>query len=124
MQHQYRIDALMNVLNTLRNGKAMEEGSEKLTGLVRECQDSENKGEIIIKLQIVPDGFGRYEIKDTITVKSPKHAKSSTIFYATPECQLQKNDPAQTELEFPRVVQNSAPVKSVAEEKPTAVKTV
>ena len=123
MQHQYRIDALMNVLNTLRNGKAMEEGSEKLTGLVRECQDSENKGEIIIKLQIVPDGFGRYEIKDTITVKSPKHAKSSTIFYATPECQLQKNDPAQVEMEL-RSVPNNVPVKTAIEDKPATIKTV
>lgn len=98
----YRQDLAAYTLNQVRNGKLMEEASEKLNNLVAAIQDTNLKGELTLKINIRPDGrdTGRYFISGKVDTKTPVLKHSETLLFGTPDGNLTRIDPAQTQLDL------------------------
>lgn len=123
---QYRPDLALNVLKTLRNGHTQDEMSEKLNELVQACRETNKTGEIILKIKVQPDksGNGQYFLKDAITVNKPEPERGQTIFFGTPEGNLQRDDPAQRSLDLKDVSAKEPANTKELEETPSQLKQV
>lgn len=83
------------VLRELRNGDVLDELSVALMDVVDAVQETTKQGEISISLKIKPEGAGRVVVLDTINTKIPKLSKQPTMFYATEDNLLLRNNPKQ-----------------------------
>lgn len=91
-------------LAQLRYGTLNDELTKELRALTLACQDTGRAGAITLTLAIKPGKGGQLEIVDDIKVKMPKPEKGSSLVYATPEGNWQRNDPRQAELDGIRTV--------------------
>jgi hypothetical protein len=55
-------------------------------------------------LSLKPGKGGQIEVFDDIKVKSPKEERGSSIFFATPEGNLTRDDPKQLQIDGLRTV--------------------
>ena len=117
----YREDLAAYTLNQVRNGKLMEEASEKLNTLVSAIQDTNLKGELTLKITIRPDGrdTGRYFISGKVDSKTPVLKHSETLLFGTPDGNLTRIDPAQTQLDLRDVSAPRKPARIVDEPQTT-----
>jgi hypothetical protein len=115
----YRNDLFSYALNQMRNGKAQEEASEKLNELINACRDTGTKGKITLEIEVRPDkgDSGQYFLRPTVKIKKPVFAVSDTIFWGTPEGNLQRTDPAQGDLDLKIVPDRPTPTKLLDEPK-------
>jgi hypothetical protein len=116
----YRQDLFAFTLAQLRNGKTQEELSEKLNELVVACRETNQKGELHLTITVRPDkgDSGQYFLRPDIKLKKPEFAAGDTLFWGTPEGNLQRTDPAQGDLDLRIVDQPSKPVKLMDEPAP------
>lgn len=121
----YRQDLFVFALNQIRNGKAQEEFSEALNQLVNECRETGKKGDLVVTISVRPDkgDNGQYFIRAEHKLKSPKLERGDTIFWGTPEGNLQRTDPAQGDLDLRVAPRTPVPIK-LQDEPPSTVKTV
>lgn len=121
----YRQDLFAYTLTQMRNGKTAEELSEKLNELIQTCRDTESKGSITLTISVRPDkgDSGQYFLRPEIKLKKPALAVSDTIFWGTPEGNLQRTDPAQGNLDL-KVVQEKPAVTKLVDESQPNVKTL
>lgn len=117
----YRTDLFSYALNQMRNGKAQEEASEKLNELIHACRETGTKGKITLEIEVRPDkgDSGQYFLRPSIKIKKPLFAVSDTIFWGTPDGNLQRTDPAQGDLDLKIVETKPAPTKLVDEPQQT-----
>src|SRR6185295_19436428 len=90
-------------LGEIRKGECLAELSRALNALVGEVRECGKAGELTFKLKIKPASRGAINaliIEDDIIVKSPKVERASSLFFATDENTLQRNDPNQSELQL------------------------
>ncbi|HSX49906.1 MAG TPA: hypothetical protein VLF09_03050 [Cellvibrio sp.] len=120
-----RQDLFAYALQQIRNGKTQEELSEKLNELIQSCRDTEQKGSITLTITVRPDkgDSGQYFLRPEIKLKKPELAIGDTIFWGTPEGNLQRTDPAQGTLDLKIVAEKPAVTKLVDEPHPN-VKTI
>jgi hypothetical protein len=88
----------------LRFGTLNEDLTKELNKLVAVCSDSGKVGELKLTLKLKPGKGGQIEVFDEIVVKAPKDEKGSTIMFATPENNLQREDPRQLNIDGLRSV--------------------
>ena len=121
----YRQDLFSYALNQMRNGKAQEEASEKLNELINACRETGTKGKITLEIEVRPDkgDSGQYFLRPSIKLKKPLFAISDTIFWGTPEGNLQRTDPAQGDLDL-RIIPEAQKHTKLVDEKPAVVKHV
>lgn len=102
---QYRADLFLNTVKTLRNGHTQDELSEALNELVQACRETNKTGEITLKIKVRPDksGNGQYFLEDTFNCKKPESERGQTIYFGTPEGNLQREDPDQKILDLKQV---------------------
>lgn len=117
--NQARPDLFNATVAQLNNGRTQQELSEALNELVQACRDTNKVGEITLKIKVRPDGAsGQYFLEDQMNVNLPKFDRAKTLFFGTPEGNLQRTDPAQGDLDI-RAVQDATPqTKQLADEKP------
>lgn len=120
-----RQDLFAYALSQIRNGKTQEELSEKLNELIQSCRDTEQKGSITLTITVRPDkgDSGHYFLRPDIKLKKPELAIGDTVFWGTPEGNLQRTDPAQGTLDLKIVAEKPAVTKLVDEPHPN-VKTL
>jgi len=113
----YRQDLFNFTLTQLRGGKTQEELSAKLNELVKDCRDTGKKGELTLTIAVRPDkgDTGQYFLKPSIKIKSPQFEIGDTLFWGTPEGNLQRTDPAQGDLDL-RIVPTAQPVTKLVDE--------
>ena len=116
---QARPDLFNATVAQLNNGRTQQELSEALNELVRACRDTQKVGEITLKIKVRPDGAsGQHFLEEQMNVNLPKFDRPKTLFFDTPEGNLQRTNPAQHELDV-RAVQDATPqTKPLADEKP------
>lgn len=121
----YRQDLFAFTLSQLRGGKTQDELSQELNQLVQDCRNTGKKGELVLSITVRPDkgDSGQYFLRPDIKVKSPKFEIGDTLFWGTPEGNLQRTDPAQGDLDL-RIIQEEAKQPKFIDEKPTHVKTL
>ncbi len=101
-----------DTLREIRDGDALNEISAKLNQVVGAVRETGKAGTVTLKLTIKPAGKGNVSaifVEDMITSKLPKHDTGSTIFFPTPEDNLQRKNPAQDELPGLRSVTETRP---------------
>jgi hypothetical protein len=109
-------NAFERTLRDVRQGYCLSELSEKLTSLVQQVRATSRGGELILKLKVKPASRGEgvaLMIEDEVTVRTPKQVQPQTIFFATEENLLQRNDPRQRELELVTVPAAAVPVEGL-----------
>jgi hypothetical protein len=93
-------------IDSLRRGALADELDKELQKLVVACRDTERTGALTLSIKIKPSKNGAFELIDELKVTMPKPEKGSSIMYPTVEGHLQRNDPAQGELEGLRSVED------------------
>lgn len=93
-----------DTLAALRYGTLVDDLTKAMTDLTAKCADTGRAGTITLTLQLKPGKGGQIEVFDDIKVKAPKEERGSSIFFATPEGNLTRDDPKQLQIEGLRTV--------------------
>jgi hypothetical protein len=104
------------LLQNHRGGWALDEASEKLQKVVEGVRQTGKSGTLTIKLKVSPASRGAANaliITDDIKEKIPVLDKDSSIFFATNDNQLVRDNPNQAQLPL-RTVEAPAPVVAKA----------
>lgn len=88
----------------LRFGTLNDDLTKSLNELVAICADTGKVGELKLTLKLKPGKGGQIEVFDDIVIKAPKEERGSSIMFATPEGNLQREDPRQLNIEGLRTV--------------------
>ena len=103
-----------NTVDALRFGTLADELTDKLRDLVATCAATGRNGALTLTLQLKPGKGGQIEVFDEIKVKLPKEEKGSSLMFATPENNLQREDPRQLQLDGLRTVDmNTGEIRKV-----------
>lgn len=106
-----------DTLRQVRFGELQDELAEKLNELTKLVSETGKVGTMKLTLKLKPGNSGQIEIIDDIAVTAPKPNKGSSIFFATPEGNLQREDPRQMNLDGIRSVsETQEPLRKVASE--------
>lgn len=102
-----------DTLNALRFGTLSEELTKKLHDLTSACVEAQRPGTITITLALKPGKGGQVEVFDDVKVKMPKEERGSSIMFATPEGNLQREDPRQKKLDLRQVDPETGELRNV-----------
>lgn len=94
-----------DTLVQLRFGETHDELTEALNELVRKVDMTQKGGKIVLTIAIKAGKGGQIEIADDIKLTLPKVEKATSILFATPEGNLQRQDPRQKTFEGIRSVE-------------------
>jgi hypothetical protein len=90
-----------DLLREHRNGLTHDELSDALRDLVAAVTDEGKAGSLTFTVKIKPMGKGDgLEVSAEVVSKPPKKTPGISIFFATPDNALQKQDPRQKEMEL------------------------
>lgn len=101
----------LQFLREQREGRLVSELESALREVVERVRETNKVGTLKLVLKIRPsgDGEGTYDVSDDVDTTLPKYSKRTSLFYGTPDCYLQRNDPRQQPFQFPaRRVENAA----------------
>lgn len=93
-----------DTLVQLRFGELHDDLTKALNELVQKVDTSQKGGKIVLTLAIKAGKGGQIEIADDLKVTLPKVEKATSILFATPEGNLQRQDPRQKTFEGIRSV--------------------
>ena len=99
-----RSRTFIDAIRVLRYGALSDELTKELQRVVLACADTGRKGTLTLKLSIKPGKAGQLEIGDSVSVKLPEPERAVSLLFATPDGNLQREDPRQLSLEGVRVV--------------------
>ncbi len=103
-----------STVEALRFGTLGDELTDKLRDLVASCAVTGRAGAITLTLALKPGKGGQIEVFDEIKVKLPKEEKGSSLMFATPENNLQREDPRQMSLDGLRSVdQDTGEIRNI-----------
>lgn len=88
-----------DVIQELRYGTLHDELTDNLQALVNACVSTGKAGSIGFTLKLKPGKGGELEITDQIKTNIPELEKGSSIMWATPEGNLQRQDPRQMTID-------------------------
>jgi len=103
-----------DVLRDMRFGETIEELGIEFNKLVQAVEDTGRGGEMTLSIKLKPSTAGAIELTDVVKVKLPPPQKGTSLFFATPEGNLVRNDPRQKEIPgLKEVSANTQPMKEV-----------
>lgn len=105
-----------DTLRAIRFGALQDELTAQLNELTKTVSATGRGGELVLKIKLKPGKGGQVELLDDLAVKLPKPERGTSIFFATPEGNLQREDPRQMDIEGLRSVATtpSEPLRTVA----------
>lgn len=90
---------------SLRYGTLHDELTDALNKLTDDVTRTGKVGALTLSIKLKPtNNSGQIEVIDDLKVTSPKETKGTTIMFATPENNLQREDPRQLAIEGLRSV--------------------
>ncbi|RLJ20089.1 hypothetical protein DJ031_06755 [bacterium endosymbiont of Escarpia laminata] len=99
-----RQDLFTHVVNNLRYGAAQADLSEALNDCVNRSRETGKQSTLTLTIKIKPNGStGQYHLSEEVKTKLPNLDKGETIMFGTPEGNLQREDPAQSDLDLQAV---------------------
>lgn len=102
-----------DTLNALRFGTLTEDLTKELHSLIEACTTAGKSGTLTLTLALKPGKGGQIEVFDDIKVKKPKEERGSSIMFATPEGNLQREDPRQKKLDLRSVDMETGELRQV-----------
>lgn len=110
-----------DTLAHIRYGELAEELADGLNELVSKVSSTGKAGKLVLTLALKPGKGGQIEVADDLKLTLPKEDRGHTIMFATPEGNLQREDPRQRSLEGIRSVdQEAKALREVREERVAA----
>lgn len=104
-----------DVLRDMRFGETLDELGEEFNKLVQAVENTGRAGEMTFSIKLKPSTAGAIELTDAIKVKLPPPQKGTSLFFATPEGNLVRNDPRQADIPgLKQVEASNKPLKDVA----------
>lgn len=102
-------------LAALDYGAIDDEATHELNELVHAVTETGKPGEITLVIKIKPVGkAGQVELASDLRVKKPKPVRGKTLMFATPDNNLQREDPRQRTLDGVKTVADEVrPVRAV-----------
>jgi hypothetical protein len=79
-------------------GRTHDELSEALRDLVLACRETGKAGSITLKLTVKALDDFAFEVLDSVTVKRPQGNRPKSIWFATPDGELTRDNPHQLSL--------------------------
>lgn len=111
---QAKRQSFQELLEALDYGALAEEATYELNELVHACTETGKVGEIVLAIKIKPVGAGQVELANELKVKKPKPVRGKTLMFATPDNNLQRENPRQQTLDGVRTVaEESRQVRAV-----------
>ena len=108
------MDGLFGLLQQHRKGITHQEISDSLRDMVAAVTDAQKGGKIVITFGISPMGKGDgLEVTIETKITMPKEKPGRSVFYATPENNLVREDPRQQNMEL-REVGTAAVARNLA----------
>jgi hypothetical protein len=104
-----------DVIRDARYGELLDELTAQMNELVKAVGDTNKAGQLTLTIKLKPSSGGAIEVFDEVKMKKPELPKGSSIFFATVENNLVRNNPRQPEL---------TGLREVAAEQPKELKTV
>jgi hypothetical protein len=99
-----RSDLFTYVVGQCRGGALQDELSEAINACVTRAQETGKQAVLTLSIKIKPNGgSGQYHLIDEIKSKLPALDKGASIFFGTPDGNLQRTDPNQREMELASV---------------------
>lgn len=101
---------------TVNGGWLDRELGEAMSEAVRACLAHGKQAEVTVKLKITPQNIshGTVKIAHDVTTKLPKEKREGGIVFATPDGNIQADDPAQGKLELKQIPNTSSTLKMVS----------
>lgn len=93
-----------DTLMALRFGTLADDLTNELNRLTTACAATGKQGTLTLVLKLKPGKGGQIEVSDDIKCKLPEEEHGSSIMFATPEGNLQREDPRQLQIEGLRTV--------------------
>ena len=94
-----------DTIATLRYGTLHDDLTKALNQLTDDVTRTGKVGAITLSIKLKPtNNSGQIEVIDDIKVTTPKETKGTTIMFATPENNLQREDPRQLSISGLRTV--------------------
>lgn len=103
-----------DVIRDIRFGELLDEFSDELNTVVTAVESTGKPGSITLTLKFKPSSSGAIEVTDDVKTKIPMLAKGSSLFFATPEGNLVRDNPRQKQLPGLKQV-NDAPEQPLKE---------
>lgn len=98
----------IDTLRQIQGGFLLEELAETQRELVQAIQHTNKRGTLTLTLTYTPEGQGQLSIEAAVKTKAPTLARGRSLFFVTPDANLDRNDPRQQSLDM-RVVEDGAP---------------
>ena len=103
------MSAFVKFLQEHRNGSTNDEIGDALRDLVAAVTDEGKAGKLVITIGIKPMGKSDgLEVSCDIKATPPKPTPGVSIFFATPDNELQRNDPRQAAMELREITPGTA----------------
>jgi hypothetical protein len=113
------VSEFLQTVKEIRRGGLVSDLEAQLADLVMGVRETGRKGQLVLTLTVAPASAGNVEtllVTDDVKLKRPKPVLGSTIFFATPDNTLRRNDPRQPELKGLREVVPMTPSKDAKQE--------
>jgi hypothetical protein len=99
----------IDTLRDVESGVLLDELTDVQREMLDACEKTNKSGEITITLKFKPEAAGQVSVKAEIKSKPPKLARGTTLFFKTPDGNLDRRDPRQQTLDL-KSVDTAAPV--------------
>lgn len=83
-----------------RGGLTHDELGDKLQELVAAVTAEGKGGSLTLTIKVSPSATGALDVSDEIKLVLPKETRSHSLFFATPDNNLVREDPRQTKMEL------------------------
>lgn len=96
----------IDTFRQVEGGILLEELADTQREIIQAIQHTNKKAVLTITLTYTPEGQGQVSIEADIKAKAPKLSRGRSLFFMTPDANLERNDPRQTTLELRPVDDN------------------
>ena len=89
----------LEFIQSFRRGELLAEGDARLNELVEAIQLTGAGGDLTLKLKVKVNKAGQLEVVPELTIKKPRRALGTGIYFASDDGRLTRRDPNQMEIE-------------------------
>lgn len=105
--------SIAETLLELERGVFINDLSDAHRAVVRAVEDTMRQGTLTVTFKYVLEGPGQVSIACDFNAKPPRMPRGKTLFFPTPEHDLQRTDPRQADLKFKDVERAPSTIREV-----------
>lgn len=103
----------VDTLRDLEYGKLLDDLADAQHAVIAGVQETHKIGTVTVVLKYRYETDGQISVETDVKNKVPKMPRGTTLFFTTPEGNIQRDDPRQRKLELKKVADDKQPLKEV-----------